>query len=97
MMKTVSIKEALMMLDTEIEQDMKSYSDEMTLLVIKKINQTPKLYKDVKKCIVEDKYLSVDNVAQTCYDYAEANNNEFGDLFQTELDVVNWDTVIARV
>lgn len=95
--ETVTMKDAAFMLDTDMEQDMQSYAKEVTLLAIKKINTTPKLYTDIKKGIVDDPDVTVDNTAQTCYDYAEAHDNEFGELFQSELDQVDWAEVIRRV
>lgn len=94
---TMNMSEASDLLDTDFNQDIEAMGREYTLLAIKKINRTPTLYTDVKNGIVDDAELTVDNIAQTCYDYAEMHNNEFGDLFQSDLDLVDWDEVIRRV
>lgn len=87
----VSSQEALFMLDTDMEQDLQSNADELTGLTIRHINSTPELYDLVK----DNK--TVANVSSICYGWAEANNNEFGQLFQTELDEVKWSEVVKRI
>jgi hypothetical protein len=79
-----------------------SYKDieiDVTEQVIYTINRDKELYKKFTKArsSTEDKYLQVDAVSELCYFYAEEHNNEFGELFQTELDMVNWEEVIRRV
>lgn len=88
MKDTVSTKEAVFMLDTDMEQDMKSYGDEVTSLAIKYINSTPKLYNQVKK---------YGNAEQVAREWAGSHNEEFGPLFVTELEMVNWDKVRRMV
>ena len=89
---TVTLKEAAFLLDTDMEQDMESYGDEVTLAVIKHINSTPELYTFVKGNA--DYGLSIKD---SCTTWAKNHNNEFGDYFETELEVVNWDKVKRMV
>lgn len=90
--ETVTTKEAAFMLDTDMEQDMKTYGEEVTLYAIKYINRTPQLYKNTQENL---KYEM--SVADTCLQWALDHNNEFGDLFQTELESVNWKEVARRI
>lgn len=80
------------MLDDDVHpEDMAAYGDEVTSIAIKYINSTPELYNRVKK------YKGVSAcVAQECREWAEEHNNELGDLFITELDVVDW-TKVSRM
>lgn len=94
---TVTAKEAAFMLDTDMEQDMRSYRQEVTLQVIKTINRSSELYKDVKFGKQGARKHNVDTIKKTCIDYAKAHNDEFGDLLRTELEEVDWNMVIARV
>lgn len=89
---TVTMKDAAFMLDTDMEQDMQTYIQENTLHAIKHINKTPKLYEVVKN----DKGVSA-NIAHTAHKWAKEHNDEFGDLFITELDSVNWTDVAKKV
>ena len=90
-METVNSKDAVFMLDTDIEQDMASYGEEATNLTIKFINKTPELYTLVK---TQNGSLGVEGL---CIKWAKEHGDEFGDLFITELDVVKWDEVARRV
>lgn len=90
--ETVTMKDAAFMLDTDMEQDMKSYVQENTLHVIRTINSTPKLYTFVKENLKFN--LSIKDSATT---WAKNHGDEFGDLFITELDSVDWDEVARRV
>lgn len=56
------------------------------------INSTPKLYEKIKRDGIIRK-----SISESCYEWAEEHNNEFGDLFQTELDMVDWNEVKKRV
>ena len=87
-MDTMSSSEALFALDTTMEEDMGSYIDEVTMLAVKHINSTPKLYSQIKK------HGSLEQLAR---EWAGNHNGEFGDLFITELDMVNWEEVGRRV
>lgn len=89
---TVTTKEAAFMLDTDMEQDMQAYGQEVTLYAIRHINKTPKLYTFVKENLKHG--LSIKDSATT---WASNHNHEFGDLFQTELDSVNWADVEKRI
>lgn len=71
--------------------------EDVTNETIKTINKDPELYKDVKFGEMGGVPVSEDSVKAICYKYAEAHNNEFGELFQTELDMVDWAEVIRRV
>lgn len=95
--ETVTAKEAAFMLDTDMEQDMQSYRSELTTLVIKTINKSAELYKDVKFGGVNDKEYTPKTVKATCVKWAKAHNDEFGTLFITELDDVDWNEVIRVV
>lgn len=81
-------KDAFFALETTMEEDMEEYGREVTLLAIKHINSTPKLYELVKK---------TNNIQSVCDVWARKNNHEFGDLFIAELDIVNWDEVRRMV
>jgi hypothetical protein len=90
--ETVNSKEALFMLDTDMEQDMQAYGREVTLQAIKHINSDPQLYKYVKE---NAKYgMSYEDSART---WASNHKEEFGPLFITELDSVDWKEVKRRV
>ena len=71
--------------------------EDVTLSVIRTINRNAELYKDVKFGKMGARKHDEETVKKTCYDYAKAHNNEFGELFQTELDMVDWREVIRRV
>lgn len=87
---TVSSFDALAMLDTDITEDMESYGEEVTNIAIKTINSSPEIFKYIKSN--SEFGLSVKDSATT---WANNHNNEFGELFQTELDLVDW-TRVAR-
>lgn len=91
MSETVNSKDAAFMLDTDMEQDMKSYVQEITAHAIKFINRTPKLYELLKP------NKSIANVSGVCYDWAKENHEEFGDLFITELESVDWAKVARAI
>lgn len=88
---TVTIKDAAFMLDTDMTQDMQDYRKEITSVVIKTINTSPELYKYMKE---SDSGYGMERLATK---WAEAHGNEFGDVFQTELELVNWAEVARRV
>jgi hypothetical protein len=92
MSDSVNSKEALFMLDTDIEEDMKSYGQEATELVIGYINKTPELFKYVKGNL--EYGMSIKDSATT---WAHNHGDEFGELFITELDVVKWEEVAKKV
>ena len=88
----MTTKDALFALDTDFDQDVDNMRKEYTLLVIKHINSTPELYEFVKG---NQKYnMSIKDSATT---WASNHNDEFGDLFITELDLVDWQMVESRV
>lgn len=95
--ETVTAKEAAFMLDTDMAQDMQSYGKELTTIVIKQINRSAELYKDVKFGRITDKEYTPKTVKATCVAWAKAHNDEFGGVFITELDDVNWNEVLRRV
>jgi len=70
---------------------------DVTEQTIYTINKDPELYKDVKFGKMGARKHDEESVKKICYDYAKAHNNEFGELFQTELDMVDWKEVIKRV
>lgn len=82
--ETVTSKDALFMLDTDMEQDMKAYGEEITNLAIKYINSTPELYNRVKRA---------NSINDEAVVWAEEHGDEFGQLFITELDMVDWKKV----
>ena len=84
----MSGKEAFFALDTSFDDDMEAIKREATLLTIKHINSTPKLYELVKG----KKYIQ-----QTCIDWAFTHGDEFGELFISELDMVDWAEVKRSV
>lgn len=86
--ETLTSKEVLFMLDTDMEQDMKSYGQEVTELAIKYINSTPELYNRMKKA---------NSMSSEAVVWAEEHNDEFGALFITELEMVDWDRVRKMV
>lgn len=89
---TVTSKEAAFMLDTDMDQDMQSYKDEITLHVIKTINKNPKIYSFVKDNL---KYKM--SIKDSCTTWANNHSQEFGDLFITELEDVDWQKVWSKV
>lgn len=97
MTETVTAKEAAFMLDTDMEQDMQSYGKEITTLAIKTINKNNELYKDVKFGVMGARKHDAETIKKTCIKYAKAHNDEFGDLFITELEDVNWNEVLRVV
>jgi len=76
---------------------MKEIVFDVTEQVIYTINRNAELYKDVKFGKMGARKHNEETVKKTCYDWAKAHNNEFGELFQTELDMVDWKEVIKRV
>ena len=89
--QTVNSKEALMMLDTDIDQDMAAYQQEVTKHAIRYINKTPELYNQMKN--TQSRAVLQRKATQ----WAQEHNNEFGDLFQTELESVDWAEVRRKV
>lgn len=81
----------------DIDFNMEDIIEDVTRHTIKHINSDPELYKDVKFGKVGARKHDAESVMKICYDYARAHNNEFGPLFQTELDMVDWAEVIERV
>lgn len=63
--------------------------EDVTIQTIKHINSTPELYLIAKKAGKK----SLDKLKEVCIEWAEEHNNEFGVLFQTELDMVNFSKV----
>lgn len=96
-MDYMSSKEALLALDTTIEEEMGDYGREVTLLAIKHINSTPKLYNEVAALKPTDGGAPHGSTYKVCRRWADNHNNEFGGLFVTELDMVDWDEVARRV
>jgi hypothetical protein len=76
-------------LDLDIDDD--DIVQDVTNHTVYTINSTPELYKRLKG------NKSSANISAVCYDWAKEHGNEFGDLFQTELDMVNWHEVSRRV
>lgn len=97
MTKTVTGKEAAFMLDTDMEQDMKSYGEEVTLGVIKAINKSPELYKDVKFGVMGAREHNAKRVEAIIKKYAKEHDNEVGGFFISELEVVDWQEILDRV
>lgn len=85
---TVTSKEALFMLDTDMNQDMAFYREEVTGIAIKQINSDPKLYSKVKETG------DPEGVAREA---AAKNNDEFGLLFVTDFDIIDWPSVKRMV
>lgn len=94
---TMTSKEALFALETTMEEDMQDYGDEITMLAIKTINKDPELYKDIKFGRIEDTEYTADTIKDTCVKRAKNNNDQFGDLFITELEDVDWAKVMRIV
>lgn len=92
--KTVSSKEALFMLDEDMEQEMESYKEEVTKAAIKYINRTPELYSRMKA--TKEQGASMEITAKWWADEAR-HNDEFGDLLVTELESVDWDRVARTI
>lgn len=84
MTNSMTSKEALFALDTTFDEDMTSIKTDVTNRAIKYINSTPRLYKITRE------YGSVEEV---CRSWAEEHDDEFGELFITELGMVDWDKV----
>ena len=97
MSDTVTAKEAMYMFDTDMEQDMQAYGEEVTLGVIKAINKSPELYKDVKFGVMGAREHNAKRVEAIIKKYAKAHDNEIGGFFISELDVVDWQEIMGRV
>lgn len=95
--EVMSSKEAAFMLDTDMEQDMRSYAKEVTLGVIKAINKSSELYKDVKFGVMGAREHNAKHVEAIIKKYAKAHDNEIGGFFITELEVVDWQEIMDRV
>lgn len=91
-MNSVNSREALLMLDTDMEDDMKAYKEELTLLTIKHINSNRQVFDYVKGNLKHN--LSVKDSATT---WAKNHSNEFGPLFETELELVDWKKVTGAI
>lgn len=70
--------------------------NEVTDSVIYTVQHNHTLHKTLKQIAgdTKDPDVAIDNVAQECYNYAEDNNGEFGEMLQDELDMVDWASVI---
>lgn len=90
MIETVNSKEAAFMLDTDIEQDMKAYKDEITLQAIKFINRNKAVYERMKATKEQGASLQI---TAKWWAQEQQHHDEFGDLFITELESVDWDKV----
>ena len=75
-----------------INPSYKEIVEDVTSEAIYFINSTPKLYTAIKANLTYKM-----SIKDTCINWASHNNNEFGRLFQTELDMVNWDKVESRI
>lgn len=73
----------------DLDMDMEEIVQDVTEHTIKYINSTLELYNAIK--------YSSDPIDKICVAWAEAHNNEFGELFQTELDMVDWAEVRRRI
>lgn len=91
MSDTVNSKEAMFMLDMDIDQEMASYGQEVTEVAVKFINSSPEAYK-MSISATDEKELKT-----LALRWAEDHNNEFGELFQTELDQVDWSEVKRKI
>lgn len=67
---------------SSFEEDMREIRREVRELVLLHINTTPGLH-------VEFTGMAGKEVKAAVYTYAEDNDNEFGQVFQTELDALN--------
>ena len=63
---------------------------EVTEYTVYAINHKQELYE-----LVKDK--RVGQIKKICHKWAEDHHNEFGDLFQTELDLVDWKEVKRKI
>ena len=91
MSKDLTSKEAMFALDTTFDEDVKAIGEENTMLAIRYINSTPDLYNKVGGSITSAE------MRLSCYGWAKSHNDEFGDLFITELDTVDWKKVRKMV
>lgn len=69
---------------------------ENTQYAVFHINNTPELltkYMELKQESKSRQYKSQKGL-EIATNYAEGNNNTFGDLFQTELELVRWNKVL---
>lgn len=71
---------------------MEDIVQDVTDQTIKYINSTPKLYKNIKNVIEANQ-----NIKFACQGWAHEHNEEFGELFISELDMVDWAQVKKRV
>lgn len=75
---------------TELNPSMNDIENDVTELTIYHINSTPELNNMLSG-------LSSTELQDNCIEWAKRNNNEFGELFETELYMVKWDEVAKRV
>lgn len=94
---TVSSQEALMMLDLDINEEMQTYKQQLTKLVVKHINMTPRLYAEVRKIKEGSRNSAARRIRRLCIAEAENNDGNFGDIILTEMDQVNWAAVSRMV
>ena len=71
---------------SSFDEDIKQMRKQVTAEVAYHINRTPKLYQEYKD-------LTASELKDAVYSHSQANDNEFGSVFEAELDVVDWDKV----
>ena len=74
-------------------EDIKEMRRDLTAQVIFHIETTPELYKELSG-------KSGKEVKSSVYAYAEEHDNEFGEVFQAELDVLNrndWAEIAGKI
>lgn len=72
------------------DEDMKEMARQVTAEVIFTINSSAKIYSDVKD-------LKASKMKEYVFAYAQEHNNEFGSVFEAELEVVDWNKVVKGI
>lgn len=72
------------------EEDIQEMKEQVTQEVIFHINSSPSLYSKMKD-------LDAKGLKQAVYEHAGKNDNWFGQVFEPELDVVDWELVKRSV
>lgn len=75
---------------SSFDEDIKQMRKQVTAEVAYHINKTPKLYHEYKD-------LDAEQLKAAVYSHAQENDNEFGSVFEAELDVVDWEKVKRSV
>lgn len=71
---------------SSFDEDIKQMRKQVTAEVAYHINRTPKLYTEMKD-------MDPEQLKKAVYAHSQEDDNEFGTVFEAELDVVDWEKV----